>query len=69
MPDAQKYFSAREAAEKFKKDEKTIKARAAEAGVAVAWFNGAACFSRKGLEKLWLTCKVPWKSTQRSCIA
>ncbi|MBR1783621.1 MAG: helix-turn-helix domain-containing protein [Bacteroidales bacterium] len=48
-----KYFSAREAAEKFKKDEKTIKARAAEAGVAVAWFNGAACFSRKGLEKLF----------------
>ena len=48
-----KYISAREAAEKFKKDEKTIKSKAAEAGVPLAWFNGTAHYSRKGLEKLF----------------
>ena len=48
-----KYISAREAALKFHKDEKTIKARATEAGVALAWFDGAAHYGRKGLEKLF----------------
>lgn len=48
-----KYYSAREASEKFRKDEKTIKTRAAEAGVALAFFNGVAYYSRRGLEKLF----------------
>lgn len=48
-----KYISAHEAALKFRKDEKTIKARAAEAGVALAWFDGTAHYGRKGLEKLF----------------
>lgn len=48
-----KYMSAREAAEKFKKDEKTIKSLAVEAGVPQAWFDGKAHFGRKGLEKLF----------------
>lgn len=48
-----KYISAHEAALKFRKDEKTIKACAAEAGVALAWFDGTAYYGRKGLEKLF----------------
>lgn len=48
-----KYMTAREAAEKFKKDEKTIKSLATEAGVPQAWFDGKAHFGRKGLEKLF----------------
>ena len=49
-----RYMSLDEAAEKFKKDRKTIKARASEAGVPLAYFDGKAHFGWKGLERLFL---------------